>query len=169
MRTRSVRFFRSPTLLIGLVALAALAPLAAHADGDKAEYERYEAKKRANAAAAKQAEADRKARAAKAEVQGERLYLGKAAEGRSDAEVHALYQQKVADAKAQSAAMQKALPGMVAGAEAQRQRMDDPAFKARAEAGARLAGGKSVADLAKLSDADLQKLQAELEKKQGRR
>lgn len=162
--------FGWPATAVGTLAFVLVG--SALADYDKAAEARYEAERKAQAEAARKAEAERQVQKARATAQAERQAVGKAAEGKSDAEVHALYEKRNADARAQALAVQAAMPATLAKAQAQQQaqqkRMQDPKFKADVEAGARMTGAKSMNDLMTMSDEDLRKLQAELEKKHGK-
>ena len=100
-----------------VLVLAALTALPAHADWDEAgeARERAAARKAADADRARQAAAQAQKDAATRKM--ERGSLGKAAEGKSDAQVHLLYQQKQAQAMEQARAAQAAYPAMMQNAQ----------------------------------------------------
>ena len=140
----------------------------AWADGDRAEALRLQAQQKARAEAAQRQATEHRAKVAKAEIETQRKLLGKPAEGKSDAEVKAMWDRRNADARAQGAAVQAAMSGMVAKSQAQQQRLNDPKARADADAGARMMGARSMQDLMNMSEDELKKLQADFEKKHGK-
>lgn len=140
-----------------LAALIAVASLGARADYDPKLEAQEAAQRKAEAAAAakRKAEADRQKAAAEQKMM--RGTLGKAAEGKSDAEVKALYDKKVAgyvnDAKKAQAS--------VAPTGVSQSDMD------KANANMKGMTGKSMQDIQKMSPAEQEAFAKQLEKQYG--
>lgn len=141
-----------------LAALVAFACQVAHADYD-AKLEAQEKAKR-DAAAAEQAKRNAAAQAQKsaAEQKAMRGYLGKDAEGKSDAEVKKLYDARMA----KQAADMKAASG-----KSQGQHIKESMSKGGADMDAKMMGGKSMNDIANMSDAERNAYMKQLEKQYG--
>lgn len=142
-------------------ALLSMIPLA-HADGDKAEYERYMAQQRAAKArqeeqarqiAARQAESN--AQMQKYTLDQKRAYLGAVAQGKSDDEVNRMYDAKVASDIATAAKL-------AARAQSQLKSVD----AAQASQNMKQATGKSLEEMQNMSDEQLEALMLQMEKKQ---
>lgn len=146
--------------LLAATLVSMLAVGQVHADWDP-ELEAQEQREREPAAreqAAREAAAqkiikDAEAKAHAAQMVEKRKYVGAAAQGKSDAEVERLYDQKQA---------QKTQEAYSAAAEAQR-KMKDP----RAQAATKEVTGHSMEEMSNMSDAELDALAREMEKKYG--
>lgn len=149
-------------LLLSIATCAAcLGAAPAIADYDAA----LEAREAAQRRAAAQEEARRKAEVDRikgnAEMKSMRGFLGKEAEGKSDAEVKRLYAAKVAAYKAAAA---RTSPGAGFAAEAQR---TDAATRAQRDAAMQSMYGKSLKDLEGMSDKELEAFARDAERKYG--
>ena len=144
--------FASIALLASILALPALA------DYDAAA----EAKEAAQRKAAQQEAARKKAETEKmkADLMNKqyRLYVGAEANGKSDAEVKALYDKKMAGYMKQGADMAP---------KAQQAGKVDPSKRAEADAASRSVTGKTMGEMQGMSNAEAQALAREMEKKYG--
>ncbi|APV51350.1 hypothetical protein BWI17_17645 [Betaproteobacteria bacterium GR16-43] len=138
--------------------LAALAAPPVLADYDAAAEARDAAQRQAAAAesARKKAEADRLR--SDAELRAAKAYLGPAAQGKSDAEVKRLYAEKMA-------VIQRAGKGDPA-ARAQMQGLT-PEQQAQMDGAMKGMTGKSLTDINKMSDAEMNAFSRDMEKKYG--
>ena len=146
--------------LAPLLALALFCTAPAFADWDPALEAREQAKREAEIAKdrERQLEADRmkgeaQAKMDAATVQAKRDHVGAAAKGKSDAEVNALYDAKVkTDTAAGLEAHKRATAAMSSGEGA---------------AALKQVTGKSMADLENMSDAELEAMAEEMQRKYG--
>ena len=154
---------RSPMKKILLFTLlTSLFSLHAHADWDAAAEAREDAKRKAaqQQEARKKAEVDKMLR--EANVKAMRGQMGKEAVGKSDAEVEKLYRQRMAEYQRQGAAAAASGATMAR----QLQKLD---ADTRPQRDAQMKGmtGKSISELEKMSDKDLEAFSREMEKKFG--
>jgi hypothetical protein len=145
-------------LAMGLLSL--MTATQAHADWDpeleaqeRAKYEAAQREQAARDAAAAKIRREAEAKAHAAMIADKRKYVGAAAQGKSDAEVERLYDQKVAE---------KTREGENLMAEGQR-RMNDPA----ARAATKEVTGYSMEEMSNMSDAELEALSRQMEQKYG--
>lgn len=147
---------------IAVILLVALASLPVRADYD-AKLEAEEAAKRR---AAQQEQARRKAEADRmlrdAEQKAMRQALGPAAQGKSDAEVRVLYDAKMKRDREEGA--KRAAEGQKMLGEAQRA---SAASRPQTDAAMKGMYGKSLTDLEKMSDKELEAFARDMEKKYG--
>ena len=150
--------------------LVTLAAGHAHADWDAKLEAEEQAQRNREAAADRKRKAEGAALVEAARVKAERETLGKAAVGKSDAEVHALYQAKVKRDNEESLRQARAFDPKAAMAEHQAamKRANGPKQKAAADDGARIAGAKSFEDMKGKSPEELQKMLEEMERKAGK-
>ena len=139
-----------------LVAVLAAAPV--FADWDPAAEARDEAARKAAAAQAAQRKAEGDKARRDAEMKAARAYVGKEGQGKSDAEVKKLYDEKMA-------VIQRAGKGDAA-ARAQMQGLT-PAQQAQMDSAMKGMTGKSLTDVNRMSDAELAAYQRDMEKKYG--
>ena len=146
-----------------LATLVFSGPLPARADYDAA----LEAKEAAarQAAAAERARQDAAAQAMKhdAEMKAYRQFLGKDADGKTDQEIAALYKSRTLNMQANAMAQSQknlALTHQMMKQEAETRDQRNQAVKD-------MTGGKSIGEIANMSDEELNKLAADLEKKYG--
>ena len=143
----------SRILVVAGILVALAGP--ARADWDAAGEAREAAQRKAEAAAAakRKADADRQRSAAEAKMM--RGYLGKEADGKSDADVKRIYQAKV------NAQLDQAKKFQAGGAPAAGSDM------ARAEAQMKAMTGKSMQDIQKMSPAEQDAFAKQMEKQYG--
>lgn len=149
-----------PLILSAIV--ASLMCGSAYADWDPALEAREAAKRKAEQqeSARKQAEAGRMRDAANQKAM--RGMLGKEAEGKTDAEVAKLYQQRMAGYQKQAAAASASAPGVAA-----QMKKADAETRPQRDAQMKSMTGKSVSELEKMSDKELENFARDMEKKFG--
>ena len=145
--------------IIMCLVLAILNGAPAWADMDEALEAQEQAKRKAIEAEQKRKDAEVKALKSKTEMTAKRQFLGKEAEGTSDAEVLRLYERKLAN-------MQQAPKGL----DALGRQMQKKEIETRSERDAAVKDmyGKSLKELENMSDDEADALAKELEKKYGR-
>ncbi len=149
--------------LIAFTLLAALLSANAHADYDplddpnSPQFKKAAAVERARAAK-KKAENDEKIRGAR--VQALRKDMGKDAVGKSDAEVEAIYNAGINDAKRQAAAVTAATAGV-----ARQSKKSGASEQQQAEAMMKALTGSGTADVANMSPKERDTFTKEMEKK----
>ena len=150
--------------------LVALAAGHAHADWDAKLEAEEQAQRNRDAAADRKRKAEGAAIVEAARVKAERAELGRAAVGKTDAEVHVLYQAKVKRDNDESLRQARSFDpnAAIAEAKAANKRANDPKQKAAADDGARVAGAKSFEDMKGKSPEELQKMLEEMERKAGK-
>lgn len=153
-----------------MAALITLAAGHAHADWDAKLEAEEKAQRDRSAAVERQRKSESAALLAAARSKAERADLGKDAEGKSNAEVHVLYEAKVKRVNEESIRQARAFNPNAALAEAKAatRRANDPKQKAAADEGARVAGAKSFEDMRNKSPEELQKMLDEMQRKAGK-
>lgn len=148
--------------LLLLALITSLFSIHAHADWDAAAEAREDAKRKAaqQQEARKKAEVDRMLR--DANLKAMRGQLGKEASGKSDAEVDALYKRRMAEYQRQGVAASASAATMAR----QMQKLD---ADTRPQRDAQMKGmtGKSISDLEKMSDKEMEAFSREMERRFG--
>lgn len=163
MEHASIRRLATVTLITLVAGLA-------HADWDAKLEAEEKAQRDRSAAVERQRKAESTAMVEAARTKAERADLGKAAGGKSNAEVHVLYEAKVKRVNEESIRQARAFNPNAALAEAKAasRRANDPKQKAAADEGARVAGAQSFDDMKNKSPEQLQKMLDEMERKAGK-
>jgi len=134
-----------------------------HADYDAALEAREDAKRQAAQAEAAKQKARTDAMVQAAQAKAEREYIGTAANGKSDAEVHRLYSAKVQADQSQAISLAQNAKQL----QASNQRKIDET-KLQREEGVKNITGKSLDEISHMSDAELDAMANQLEKKYGK-
>ena len=149
--------------LIVFAFLAALLSANVHADWDPALEAREAAERKAEQQRAARQKAEHNKMIRESSAKAYREALGKEAVGKSDAEVERIYKKRESDAVKQAAAVSKS--GYAASGQA-------PQLDAntRLQSDAQMKGmtGKSMTDLSKMNEKELEVLAREMEKKYGK-
>ena len=143
--------------------IAGLFSLNVHADWDPVLEAREAAERKAGQQRAAKQKADHDKLIREGSAKAYRNALGKDAVGKSDAEVERIYKQRGADALKQAAAFSvsgNALSG--------RSQKLDPNTRSQRDAQMKSMTGKSVTDLEKMNDKELEAFTRDMEKKYGK-
>ncbi len=163
MENASIRRLAAATLI-------ALVAGHAHADWDAKLEAEEQAQRDRSAAVDRQRKAESTALLAAARIKAERAHLRKEAQGKTDAEVHVLYEAKVKRDNEESLRQTRTFDPKAALADHQTamKRVNDPKQRAAADEGARVAGAMSFEDMKNKSPEELQKMLEAMERMAGK-